>query len=248
MKLHILSDLHTEFQGFKPPAVDADVVILAGDIGVGNQGLKWIKEHLPGKPIIYVMGNHEYYGRTLQKLLKELRDTTTGTSIHIMENDEVQIGDCVFLACTFWTDFKLFGEAHLIGYEAMQRMSDYSRIRIAPKYRKLHYLDTIGFHERSVTWLRDKFEEHQGKKLVVVTHHAPSRKALVEKYAQDPISAGFVSARESLVADSGARLWVHGHVHSVHDYTHGDTRVICNPRGYPDEGVEGFNPALVVEV
>ena len=151
MKLYILSDLHTEFHTFTPPAVEADAVILAGDIGVGKGGLKWIQAHFPDRPVLYTMGNHEYYGRTLQKHLQDVRDAAAGTSIHVMENDEVQIGDCIFLACTFWTDFELFGDAHLVGYEAMQRMSDYARIRVTPKYRKLHYLDNVGFHERSVT-------------------------------------------------------------------------------------------------
>ena len=35
MRLHILSDLHLEFEPFTPPAVEADVVILAGDVGTG---------------------------------------------------------------------------------------------------------------------------------------------------------------------------------------------------------------------
>ena len=35
MKLHILSDIHLEFAPFDPPETDADVVILAGDIGLG---------------------------------------------------------------------------------------------------------------------------------------------------------------------------------------------------------------------
>jgi len=35
MKLHILNDLHNEFEDFEPPATDADVVVLTGDIGVG---------------------------------------------------------------------------------------------------------------------------------------------------------------------------------------------------------------------
>ena len=248
MKIHILSDLHTEFGSFEPPWVEADVVILAGDIGVGNGGLKWIQEHVPHTPVIYIAGNHEYYGRTLQKQLQELREATAGSHVHLLENDEVHLGDVVFLGCTLWTDFELFGDPDIVGYEVMQRMNDFSKIRVAPKYRKLHYQDAVGFHHRSVHWLEDKFEEHRGKKLVVVTHHAPSRQSIIEKYKANTLSAGFASDRDSLVAASGARLWVHGHVHSVHDYLLGETRVLCNPKGYPDEEVPGFNPALVLEV
>jgi predicted phosphodiesterase len=61
MKLHILNDLHIEFEDFEPPTTDADVVILAGDIGVGMGGLRWAETRFPDRPVIYVPGNHEFY-------------------------------------------------------------------------------------------------------------------------------------------------------------------------------------------
>jgi len=61
MKLHILNDLHIEFEDFAPADIDADVVVLAGDIGVGTEGLRWADDRFPDKPVIYVPGNHEFY-------------------------------------------------------------------------------------------------------------------------------------------------------------------------------------------
>ena len=61
MKLHILNDLHIEFEEFAPPATGADVVVLAGDIGVGMDGLRWAKARFSDTPVIYVPGNHEFY-------------------------------------------------------------------------------------------------------------------------------------------------------------------------------------------
>jgi hypothetical protein len=46
MRIHILSDIHLEFGPFEPAPVDADVVILAGDIGCKKQGVQWAKEKL----------------------------------------------------------------------------------------------------------------------------------------------------------------------------------------------------------
>ncbi len=51
MKLHVLSDLHTEFAEFSPPETDADVVILAGDIGVGLGGIEWAARRFPKAPV-----------------------------------------------------------------------------------------------------------------------------------------------------------------------------------------------------
>jgi predicted phosphodiesterase len=62
MKIHILSDIHTEFSDFDPPETDADVVVLAGDIGVGSGGIQWAERRYPKVPVIYVPGNHEFDG------------------------------------------------------------------------------------------------------------------------------------------------------------------------------------------
>lgn len=65
MNLYVLSDLHTEFADFDLPETNADVVVLAGDIGVGTGGLDWIRKQRLHKPVIYVPGNHEFYGRDI---------------------------------------------------------------------------------------------------------------------------------------------------------------------------------------
>jgi Icc-related predicted phosphoesterase len=62
------------------------------------------------------------------------------------------------------------------------------------------------------------------------------------------VSAAFASSLDEFVAASGVRIWVHGHLHDSADYSIGSTRVICNPRGYPEELNAGFQPGLVVEV
>jgi predicted phosphodiesterase len=67
MRLHILSDLHVEFEAFVPPSTSSDVVILAGDIHVGNRGVDWAKATFPNQPVIYILGNHEYYGKAFPK-------------------------------------------------------------------------------------------------------------------------------------------------------------------------------------
>lgn len=61
MKIQLLNDLHIEFSGFDIPATDVDVIVLAGDIGVGFNGLEWIEQQCVEKPVIYVPGNHEFY-------------------------------------------------------------------------------------------------------------------------------------------------------------------------------------------
>ena len=95
MKLHILNDLHIEFEDFAPPATDADVMILAGDIGVGVDGVRWAEERFPNQPVIYVPGNHEFYHHDLL-LIEELK-AETPDHIHVLNNDQVVIGGVRFL-------------------------------------------------------------------------------------------------------------------------------------------------------
>ena len=61
MKIQIYSDLHLEFARFDPAPSDADVVILAGDIDIKSRGVSWANDTFQC-PVIYVCGNHEYYG------------------------------------------------------------------------------------------------------------------------------------------------------------------------------------------
>jgi hypothetical protein len=60
MRISILSDLHLEFGPFTLPEVEADAVVLAGDVHVGVKGIAWCREQFPDTPVIYVPGNHEY--------------------------------------------------------------------------------------------------------------------------------------------------------------------------------------------
>ena len=250
MKLHILSDLHVEFKSFNPPETEADVVILAGDIHVGKKGIDWAKVSFPDKHVIYVLGNHEYYGRAFPKHVSDLKKLVEGTNVHILENSHLFVDEVVFLGCTLWTDFKLFGDPKIAGYQATQAMTDYRRIRISPQYRKLRSIDTAVIHAKSLRWLEEEVArlKNSGNKIVIITHHAPSKLSLPRFYQDDTLSAAYASHLDHFVQESYAKLWIHGHVHTQQDYAIGDTRIICNPRGYPDEQNKDFISNLVIEV
>lgn len=248
MKIQILSDLHIEFQNFNITDTDADVIILAGDIHVGEKGVIWALDHIRHKPVFYVLGNHEYYGKAYPKLIAKLKNICQGTNIHLLENGLVSIEGVVFLGCTLWTDYDLFGNPSYAGYEASQRMTDFKKIRLSPSYSKLRAIDTTIIHRRSLSWLTKAVAENNSNKTIIITHHAPSKKSILPPYEQDILSAAYASNLEEFAAKSGAKLWIHGHTHKQLDYKIDSTRVICNPRGYPDEPNDRFDPELVIEI
>jgi predicted phosphodiesterase len=247
MKLHILNDLHIEFEDFVPPATDADVVVLAGDIGVGVEGLRWAETRYPDRSVIYVPGNHEFYHHDIA-LIEELK-LEAPDNIHVLNDDRVVIDGVRFLGSILWTDFALFGEVDkfFAMQTARQQMTDFSIIQnhgqpFTPE-------DAIKLHEASRDWLAVMLAEPFAGKTVVVTHHAPSSQSVHPRYARNLLTPAFASNLENLMDGNRAALWIHGHTHDSFDYEIYETRVVCNPRGYsPVELNPDFQPGLVVEV
>lgn len=70
MKIQLLSDLHIEFGHYAYPetGTDTDVVVLAGDIHTKDCGVKWALDEIKDRPVIYVLGNHEFYGKAYPSL------------------------------------------------------------------------------------------------------------------------------------------------------------------------------------
>jgi predicted phosphodiesterase len=247
MKIHLLSDLHTEFAPFEPPSTDADIVVLAGDVGVGTRGLPAIRDWFPDRPVVYVAGNHEFYRESIPRLHDKIAEETEGSGIHHLENRAVVIGGVRFLGCTLWTDFDIFGERVRCMHEAQVTMNDFRLIRILPEYRRFHPMDARTRHERSVRWLVSMLDEPFDGPTAIVTHHAPSLLSCRPAYRTNPVTAAYASDLEWML-DGRAALWVHGHTHFCVDYEIGGTRVVANQRGYPHEPVEGFDPALGLEI
>jgi predicted phosphohydrolase len=248
MRLHILSDLHLEFGGITAPPTDADVIVLAGDIHLGNEGTRWARQNFCDKPVIYVLGNHEFYRHAIPALTQQLKRESNGSQIHVLENDAIELGGWTILGCTLWTDFKARGAPEAAMQAAEGIMSDYSVIRFSSENRPLRARDTFAIHTRSVAWLQQELTRHDRTRTIIVTHHAPSLRCEPIFYAKSPLSAAFASNLDDLVGDSRVPLWLHGHTHYNVDYKLGATRVLTNQRGYPQEHCEGFDPGLIVEV
>ena len=110
MKIQIISDLHQEFGQLDLNFENADIVIFAGDINYGTKGIEWIKSKIRDKPIIYILGNHEYYKGSYPKTLNQIRVAANGTNVFVLENNRIEIEGIRFHGASLWTDFALFGD------------------------------------------------------------------------------------------------------------------------------------------
>lgn len=246
MKLHVLSDLHLSVAGLDVPRTGADLVVLAGDIARPSAAVEWALRL--GKPVLYVPGNHEFYGGSLAGTVDELRRLCAGSQVHVLDNEELVLGSVRFLGSTLWTDFMLFGEGDRRASamrEASRFMRDFERIH------SFTPADSAALFRRNAAWLARKLAEPHPGPTVVVTHHAPSPKSIHPRFAGSLLNACFVSDAEHLADGSRCQLWIHGHTHDSFDYRLNGTRVVCNPRGYAKGGVTEnalFDTGFVVDV
>ncbi len=240
-KLWVLSDLHQNFgRMFIDPPVEADVAVIAGDV-VNDE---WLKEIASILPVVFVAGNHEFYGQSIDGRKLSL----SALPINFLDDATAVVANVRFVGATLWTDY---GRDPVAAEAARRGMNDHRSIswerlpwqRFLPSHAtKLHAASAAHIAVETAT----SFDGPT----VVVTHHAPSARSVHPKYATGPyavLNRAYYSDLDGSVEASGAALWIHGHVHSNFDYRIGGTRVVCNPHGYPGENAE-FNRALVIEV
>jgi predicted phosphodiesterase len=251
VRLQVLSDLHLE-RGSAPPVVaDADIVVLAGDIAPGVTGLRAAIGWWPERPIVYVPGNHEPYGHGLPSLTGELRAVAAAANAWVLERDEIVIDGVRFLGCTLWSDFDVAGahERSLSMAICGDLVNDYEHIMWTPQARTLRPHDTLRLHRASRRWLEHRLVTRHDGPTVVVTHHAPlPPRARITDPLRRALAGAFVSDLTDLMGADRVALWIHGHTHRRVDVAVHGTRVVSNPRGYPHEPVDGFDPELVIEI
>lgn len=253
MRIALLSDIHLSVNALPFPDVDADIVVLAGDISRPAAAIEWAKS-CP-LPIVYVAGNHEFYGSDLISTYEQLNRLSQGTRIHVLERSEYVHDGVRFLGCTLWSDYRLFDSAEdrARGVDlATKLMRDYTHIKISPDFPDLFTpaVSQLVFLQ-TVAWLEDCFTRDRTTPTVVVSHFAPTRLSISPLFENSPINASFVSDLEERINVWQPALWLHGHTHGSFDYAVGKTRVICNPRGYAKNGVNEnpqFSDSYVIDL
>lgn len=242
MKIQVFSDIHLEFGEIALSATDADVVVAAGDIGVGLSGIEWLTSS--GKPTIYVAGNHEFYGGDLVHTGDAIAHETRDTDIHFLENRTVAIDGVRFIGATLWTDF--MGGNKKFMAQAQETMNDYHQI--ARRSIPLQPQDLVEVNTASRAWLARELQDPYDGKTVVVTHHAPTLESWL--YSERSFyRAAYCNDLHGLLERFSIDLWVHGHIHAALDYHAHDVHVVCNPRGYDGyQLVSDFDGAKTIDL
>jgi DNA repair exonuclease SbcCD nuclease subunit len=208
---------------------DFDVLIVAGDLITRmERGVKWLLERVQDRPVVYIAGNHEYYGVDLDRTVEKARIAAAGTNIHVLQNDSVVIGGVTFLGATGWTDFNLFGDPYLAMNAAAELLNDYRKIRVRNYELRLRPEHTLARHLETRGFLKRELSRPRTAPRIVVTHMGFHPEATRRGFERELISAAYTS-RDPI---EGADLWVYGHTHESRDFLAGATRVVSNAKGY----------------
>jgi predicted phosphodiesterase len=248
MNIKLISDLHLEF-GVDHETADfsttngANVLVLAGDVAVGADRVSRVLEYYSRRfaNVVYVPGNHEYYGSTVSSFDRDLEVACAGlNNVHVLNPGVVEIDGVLFVGATLWTNFHDDWAAE---HAARSMISDFKVIK-----------------DFCVTQAKDLFYDHwdyvagavEGRgdrKCCVVTHFLPAQICIAPEFQnpRDLINYYFANSLDNWIYDSGPDVWMFGHTHVPVDVTLGNTRLVCNPRGYPNsrEG-RSFNPHFKV--
>lgn len=229
MSFFVLSDLHAygniihkSIDDILNNAPKADNIILAGDIitcGSIDYMLGKMREQYQN--VIYVFGNHEHYHSDMDLVNVYKKKYEKSNDIHILENDIVTIDDQRIIGSTLW-----FGELDKYECKFKKALNDYNYISgFSPRVHEQN--------EKSIAYLDENIEDD----MFVVTHHAPSKKCLADKFKKSPLNCFFVNSLDKLILERKPECWIYGHLHESNDCVIGDTKVISNQYGYSDEAL-----------
>ncbi|MEZ7911242.1 MAG: metallophosphoesterase [Propionivibrio sp.] len=253
MRLALYSDLHNECGvPWEPPesALQADVVVLAGDIGSHTHGLEWAARRFPKQPIVYVAGNHEYYDAQLGLMDEFQKPFWEQMDVHFLDHQSFELDGVRFLGCTLWSSFGLYGTDKAEAYMAVakRRINDYWMIH-ARNGKRLEPRGTLKLCCAAVCWLEGELSKPFDGKTVVVTHFAPHPRCVAPQHQGSDVSPYFVTDLSWLMEKYRIDLWCYGRTHTnINFVAENGCRVVTNRRGYPGERCNGFNPRLMIEV
>jgi predicted phosphodiesterase len=219
---------------------EADLLIFAGDVattpGKVGEMFSQVRKVNETAPIVYVLGNHEYYDNIFPDSRKGYKHAVKKIdNAYLLENEEIVINTTSILGCALWTDY----DSQRCVAQAVFGLNDFDLITAVDngKFRKVMPEDFINAHFESRKWLEKKLKHNKksGIKTIVVTHHMPSFSLISSQFKGSPLNGAFATNCDDLITTYEPALWVYGHTHSFKDINLGNTRCVCNAYGYRGE-------------
>jgi len=258
----ILSGDIFEAKSFKKENYNSEMVLLEHEQEDKrpDRFYRFILEECSAKyrKVIMVMGNHEHYRFQFHKTYEHIKSQLP-SNVHLLEKESLELDGVLFLGATLWTDMNR--QDALTMYHMQGAMNDYRQITMFNEekhaYHRLQPEYTVQEHLKTLEYFKNVLAENRAREggalpVVVVTHHSPSKLSIKPKYEKDVLMNGAYSSdlSEFILDHPEIRVWTHGHTHDPFDYMVGDTRIICNPRGYKyyELRADEFDPTIGFDI
>jgi predicted phosphodiesterase len=237
----VISDTHLNLWKYKPEQIAAIFpgtspnLILAGDIGDPDEESLYTALDIARKRykrVIYIPGNHEFYNR------EPGSKKTPASTLSWFQNLDDQ-----------WSNFHFFYRRNELidgirvlgatGWSTSPKGTTWSNI-ISAEGRQ-----DIDFLEQSISRSKEP--------VLVVTHYPSTLRVLQENFKYKITQYDYAQDLERLYRNP-VNTWVFGHVHQAHDFKMpysssmngaGEVRIVCNPYGYPNEGITSPLPKKI---
>jgi len=199
-------------------------------------------------PIVYVLGNREYYGKMFHSCPGYYSDCLSKVSdLHVLDKASVNIGGTFFLGTTLWTNFD--DSRNLC--RASDVSNDFSRMRKLNKYYNISYMsmhDILAEHRNCREALTYEFRSFRDADSVVLTHHCPSYFCVPERDSDNPFLSLYYVELSDFMIHYRPKAWLFGHTHRSCRKMVGTTLVASNPWGYSREGCSEYEEEYLIEV
>lgn len=244
MKISYMSDIHLDFTVNALDNINnesnSDVLIIAGDLIQYNNLNNHIAffENISKKwnDIIIILGNHDsYHGVITESYIRYKAFLQEFPNITLLQNSFIDIGDIRFVGTTLWTDY--FGSNYSVMEYSRYGLNDHRLIKMSHGGRNFLPDDALYECKKAQEYITNP-EVLDHTNIVLITHHSPTLQSIVIEYQGDPLNGAYASDFDYIYTNNPQiKVSIHGHMHSKLDYKIGETRILCNPRGYPSERV-----------
>jgi len=201
MNIWVMSDLHIDTARYSVPTTPkgTNIIVVAGDVADGHRlSASWLARHLVprGLPVIYVTGNHDYYGHDLNDDAEVLY-ADCGVELLCAHRPVLDIAGIRLIGVTLWTDYRINGDEADAQFWGKRSMPDFSAIDVS--MRRIRPNDLAQLHHEQKHIIETALHEPFDGPTVVVNHHAPHPKSLRSELLRDATNGSFASDLEYLI-------------------------------------------------
>lgn len=261
VNVFVISDIHLEFyDGIGANNImkkiadhvnkfECNVVVIAGDlcpIRWARQVLNEFAEMVPDSDILYVPGNHEFYGENYARINRDKLNIIVREDLNprvfLLDRSTYSKNNVIFHGITGWIDEswqRIHFDEDMVEYDFYRkRYSDFSQIKnfhltLDQGKEDFECLCTQLANQKEYNNKIQKFNGYQIP--IVISHFMPCKEFVHPRFLKSKINNCFANDWKEKIKNLGVDYWIYGHTHDKSIKTENDTKFICNPVGYPHE-------------